>query len=150
MAFALFSHALAKSGLFLAAGVMTHRARTQEIARLQGYASVTPVSVFAMALGAISLIGLPPSLGFVSKWYYLTAAYESGSWFFLFVILAGGLLTAAYLFKLLILFLGHPLEEERLPRRESSDSILEWIAFTLSFLSIFLAFFSNSIIGFLG
>jgi formate hydrogenlyase subunit 3/multisubunit Na+/H+ antiporter MnhD subunit len=150
MAFALFSHALAKSGFFLAAGVMTHIAKTKEIASLQGYANITPVSVFAIGLGAISLIGLPPSLGFVSKWYYLESAYQSESWFFLGAILAGGILTATYLFKILILFLQKPLETHQKAPKESSHYILEWIAFSLSFLAIFLSFFSNSIIGFLG
>lgn len=149
MAFALFSHALAKSALFLAAGAIAHLAGTKEIAHLQGYASITPVSVFAIALGALSLIGLPPSLGFVSKWYYLTLAYESGSWFFLFVILASGLLTALYLFRLLILFLQKPLEVQTRGVRNSHFAVLEWVAFLLSFCSLFLAFFSNTIIGFL-
>jgi len=149
MAFALFSHALAKSALFLAAGVIVRLAGTKEIAYLQGYASITPVSVFAIAFGALSLIGLPPSLGFVSKWYYLTVAYESGSWFFLFVILASGLLTALYLFKLLILFLQKPLETQIRAERDSRVVVLEWIAFVLGFCSLFLAFFSNAIIGFL-
>ncbi|MDP2076720.1 MAG: proton-conducting transporter membrane subunit [Sulfuricurvum sp.] len=150
MAFALFSHTLAKSGFFLAAGVVVHIAQTKEISALQGYASITPVSVFAIALSAVSLIGLPPSLGFVSKWYYLQSAYLSESWFFLFAIIGGGILSAAYLFKLLILFLEHPLEEGHLLRREKSHTTLEWTAFTLSFLSVFLAFFSNSIIAFMG
>ena len=149
VAFALFSHALAKSALFLAAGAIVHLAGTKEIAQLQGYASITPVSVFAIAFGALSLIGLPPSLGFISKWYYLTVAYESGSWFFLFVILTSGLLTALYLFKLLILFLQKPLEAQNRGERDSHFAILEWIAFVLGFCSLFLAFFSNAIIGFL-
>ena len=150
MAFALFSHALAKSGLFLAAGVLVHLAQTKDIQALQGYASIAPVGVFAIGLSSISLIGLPPSLGFVSKWYYLESAYLSGSWFFMGAILLGGLLTALYLFKILVLFLGHPLEDRQIQARDKTQKIQEWSAFSLSFLSVFLAFFGSSIIEFLG
>ena len=149
MAFALFSHALAKSGFFLAAGVMVHLAQTKNISAFQGYASITPVAVFAIALSAISLIGLPPSLGFVSKWYYLQSSFLSESWLFFVAILVGGLLTALYLFKLLILFLQTPHNASKKVRIMKHKNLLEWSAFFLSFLSIFLGFFSSFIINFL-
>ena len=158
MVFALLSHALAKSGLFLAGGAIIRRARTQTISALQGYASVTPVAVFAVGLSSVSLIGLPPSLGFVSKWYYLQSSFETSSWFFLAAILGGGIVSALYLFRLLILFLQKPLEEagdphrpeEHAPLQRFTCSTLQWSAFSLSFLSVFLGFISQFIIGFLG
>lgn len=158
MVFALLSHALAKSGLFLAAGAIIRIARTKTISKLQGYASITPVAVFAIGLSSVSLIGLPPSLGFVSKWYYLQSSFETSSWLFLGAIVGGGILSALYLFKLLILFLQKPLEDAG-PLRGSEDEnslttlhlkILQWSAFSLSFLSVFLGFISHFIIGFLG
>ena len=158
MVFALLSHALAKSGLFLAGGAIIRIAHTKTISKLQGYASITPVAVFAIGLSSVSLIGLPPSLGFVSKWYYLQSSFETSSWLFMGAILGGGILSALYLFKLLILFLQKPLEDTESPKRpEDNDplktfscKILQWSAFSLSFLSVFLGFISHFIIDFLG
>lgn len=158
MVFTLLSHALAKSGLFLASGAIIRMAHTKTISKLQGYASITPVAVFAIGLSSVSLIGLPPSLGFVSKWYYLQSSFETSSWLLFGTIIGGGLLSALYLFKLLILFLQKPLEDAG-PLRGSKEKnalktfhlkTLQWSAFSLSFLSVFLGFFSNFIIGYLG
>lgn len=158
MVFTLLSHALAKSGLFLASGAIIHIAHTKTISKLQGYASIAPVAIFAIGLSSVSLIGLPPSLGFISKWFYLQSSFETSSWLFLGAILGGGILSALYLFKLLILFLQKPLEDAE-PLRVSKDKkplktfhlkTLQWSAFSLSFLSVLLGFLSNFIIGFLG
>jgi formate hydrogenlyase subunit 3/multisubunit Na+/H+ antiporter MnhD subunit len=153
MVFVLLSHALAKSGLFLASGAMISHAKTKNINKMQGYASITPVAVFAIGLSSVSLIGLPPSLGFVSKWYYLQSSLETSSWIFFGAILGGGILSALYLFKLLILLLQKPLEkDENLEKKEVQNfpKMFQWCAFSLSFFSVFLGFFSSFIIGFLG
>jgi formate hydrogenlyase subunit 3/multisubunit Na+/H+ antiporter MnhD subunit len=153
MVFVLLSHAFAKAGLFLAAGVIVHKAKSKSIEMLQGYASITPIAVFAIGLSSVSLIGLPPSLGFVSKWYYLQSTFESSSWIFFGAILVGGILSALYLFKILILFLDKPLEATQTAqssKEKLSLSVLQWSAFSLSFFSVFLGLFSNVLIGFLG
>jgi len=153
MVFMLLSHAFAKAGMFLASGAIIHRAKSQNITKLQGYASITPLAVFAIGFSSISLIGLPPSLGFISKWYYLQSAFESSSWIFFITILGGGILSALYLFKILILFLQKPLqkiEEFEKKHDKNSSKIVQLCAFALSFLSVFLGFFSNLLIGFLG
>src|SRR5690606_8960461 len=57
-----------------------------------------PVASFALAIAGASLIGLPPTGGFVAKWLLLQAAIESGQWWWLPVLVLGALLTAAYVF----------------------------------------------------
>ena len=149
MVFALLSHALAKSGLFLASGVLIYKAKSRSLRELQGYATFAPVGVFAIGLSALSLIGLPPSLGFISKWYYLQSSFESGMWFYFGAFMLGGVLSALYLFKLLVLFLQKPLKEQE-ENAQDSTRFLEWSAFLLSFLAVFLGVFTTSIISFLG
>ncbi len=95
------SHAAAKSAMFLAAGGMIASMGSDLIARLDGLSTRLPVSLFAFALASVSLIGLPPSGGFVAKWLLLDAALASGQWWWLVVMVAGGLLTAAYVFRVL-------------------------------------------------
>jgi multicomponent Na+:H+ antiporter subunit D len=95
------AHALAKAALLMAAAVVVETAGRADLDALSGAASRSPLAVFAIGVGALSLVGLPPSGGFVAKWYLLTASLESGQWWWIPPILLGSLLTAAYLLRLL-------------------------------------------------
>ena len=59
------------------------------------------MTVFAFALGGVSLIGLPPSGGFLAKWLLLEATVATGQWWWAVVMLAGGLFTSCYMFIVL-------------------------------------------------
>jgi formate hydrogenlyase subunit 3/multisubunit Na+/H+ antiporter MnhD subunit len=59
------------------------------------------MTIFAFALGGVSLIGLPPSGGFLAKWILLEATVATGQWWWALVILAGGLFTSCYMFIVL-------------------------------------------------
>ena len=95
------SHACAKAAMFMAAGLIAQALGHDRIAGLGGIARALPVTVFAFGLGGLSLMGLPPSGGFVAKWLLLSAAIDTGQWWWALVIVAGGLLTGAYLFRVL-------------------------------------------------
>ena len=71
------------------------------IAGLDGFGRVLPVSALALALGGLSLIGLPPSGGFNAKWLLMGGAVARGHWAIAVVILAGGLLAAGYVLPLI-------------------------------------------------
>jgi multicomponent Na+:H+ antiporter subunit D len=95
------THGLAKSGLFLAAGVVQQRAGHDRIAELGGTARALPVTTFSLALAGVALIGLPPSGAFLGKWLLISSAVDAGVWPWVLVIAAGSLLAAAYVFRLL-------------------------------------------------
>jgi multicomponent Na+:H+ antiporter subunit D len=95
------THGFAKSGLFLAAGVVQQRAGHDRIADLGGTARALPVTTFTLALAGVALIGLTPSGAFIGKWLLLSGAIEAGYWPWVLVIAAGSLLAAAYVFRLL-------------------------------------------------
>jgi formate hydrogenlyase subunit 3/multisubunit Na+/H+ antiporter MnhD subunit len=95
------SHAFAKAALFLVAGAMVYAAGHGEIDRLGGIGQQLPLGMFTFALAAVSLMGLPPSGGFVAKWLLLESALASGQWWWVLVMMVGGLLSAAYLFRVL-------------------------------------------------
>lgn len=92
------SHASAKAAMFLAAGSIVRGVGHDELDALNGIGQQLPVSVFAFALAGVSLMGLPPSGGFVGKWILLEAAIQSGRWWMVVVLLGGGLLAAIYIF----------------------------------------------------
>ena len=95
------SHATAKAAMFMAAGLIYATLGHDRIAELGGVARALPMTVFAFALGGVSLIGLPPSGGFLAKWLLLEAAVATGQWWWAVVMLAGGLFTSGYMFIVL-------------------------------------------------
>jgi formate hydrogenlyase subunit 3/multisubunit Na+/H+ antiporter MnhD subunit len=104
------SHAFAKAAMFMAAGLMAEALGHDRIAGLAGIGRVLPITVFAFALGGLSLMGLPPSGGFVAKAMLLTAAVAEGQWWWAVIVLAGGLLAGGYVFLVLARAVGDPIE----------------------------------------
>lgn len=114
-------HGLAKAGLFLAAGFLKDVYGTDEMSRLRGVGKQHPMLIMAMGLCAVGLAGLPVSLGFTGKWQVATAAVGSGHYWLLVVLVAGTLLSAAYLVKALAPLLVEAEDDDsevHLPERE--------------------------------
>ena len=95
------SHMFAKAAMFLAAGLMLKAVAGGRLSDLGGLAQSMPLTVTAFGLAAVSLMGLPPSGGFTSKFMLLTAAIGQGAFFYAAVLVTGGLLAAVYLFRVL-------------------------------------------------
>lgn len=89
-------HAFGKITLFFAAGSVYTAAHKTEIGQLRGIGRRMPWTMGAFAIGALSMIGLPPAGGFVSKWYILLGAFQAEHWVVLGVLVASTLLNAAY------------------------------------------------------
>jgi len=91
------AHALGKITLFFCAGAIYTAAHKTEVSELDGIGRRMPWTMGAFAIGSLSLIGLPPAVGFVSKWYILSGAMATGQWGAVAVLVAGTLLSAGYL-----------------------------------------------------
>jgi multicomponent Na+:H+ antiporter subunit D len=90
------AHAVGKITLFFAAGAIYTAAHKTDVSQLDGIGRRMPWTMAAFALGALSMIGLPPAAGFVSKWYMLQGALATSQWLALTVIILSTLLTASY------------------------------------------------------
>jgi multicomponent Na+:H+ antiporter subunit D len=90
------AHAFGKITLFFAAGAIYTAAHKTEVSQLDGIGRRMPWTLAAFGVGALSMIGLPPAAGFVSKWYMVSGALEAGQWVPLAVIVASTLLNAGY------------------------------------------------------
>jgi NADH-quinone oxidoreductase subunit L len=108
--FHLFTHAFFKALLFLTAGSVIHAIHTQDLSDMGGLRKAMPITFLTMAVGALSLAGLPPLSGFWSKDSILAAVYEKsveGGGVGYLVLLLFGLvtvfLTAFYMFRVLFL-----------------------------------------------
>jgi len=91
------AHALGKITLFFAAGAIYTAAHKTEVSELDGIGRRMPWTMGAFAIGSLSMIGLPPAVGFVSKWYILSGAMATEQWGAVAVLVAGTLLSAGYL-----------------------------------------------------
>jgi multicomponent Na+:H+ antiporter subunit D len=131
------SHALAKAAMFLAVGSIMHALGDDRIVGISGIASHLPITTYAFGIAGMSLIGLPPSGGFVAKWLMLSAAFASGQWWWAVVILVGGILTAGYVF----LVLGQELSEAHSDREVEFRPVprsLEYSAMALAIAALVL------------
>ncbi|MCK8600344.1 complex I subunit 5 family protein [Desulfoferrobacter suflitae] len=131
----MLSHALAKAAMFLAAGCIAHAAASDRLNEVIGIGRYLPVSVFAFALAGVSLMGLPPSGGFVGKWMMLKAAFATNQWWWAMVISLGGLLAAAYVFMVLkqtVVFRLVDIRFYEVPRG------MQWAALLLALFSLLL------------
>lgn len=91
------NHAVSKITLFLCAGSIYVSTHKTEISQTSGLARQMPWTMAAFALATLSLIGIPPASGFVSKWYLAVGSLERGSPWLMGVVLTSSLLNAAYL-----------------------------------------------------
>ena len=96
----ILNHALMKAALFLVAGNLRVQLGHSDIAAMDHRLSrQMPWSMAAFTVGALSMIGLPPTAGFFSKWYLVLGGIQGSYWVFVAVILMGGLLNAVYFFR---------------------------------------------------
>lgn len=95
----LFNHALTKGGLFLAMGCVAMRVGSTKLEDMRGLGKTMPVTMFLWVLGGLSLIGVPATAGFVSKWYLVGAALEAGHWPVAVLILLSSLLAVIYVWR---------------------------------------------------
>jgi len=96
----MFNHALMKSALFLALGAVMYRFGSVKINDFHGLGRLMPYTMAAIVVGGISLIGVPLTVGFISKWYLLMALIEKGWWPVAVLILIGSLLAVVYVWRL--------------------------------------------------
>ena len=91
---------------------------------LRGSAVRRPVAMMAFGIAGISLVGLPPSGGFVAKWYLLIGSITTGQWWWVIVLVIGTLLTVGYLMRFVRpAFAPLPEDERPVPRRDARDLV---------------------------
>ncbi len=95
----LFNHALIKATLFMAMGAVMYQMGSVRIEAMRGLGKKMPWTMAAFVAGGLSLIGVPLTVGFVSKWYLVLGLVEFGMWEVALVVLAGSLMAVVYIWK---------------------------------------------------
>ena len=97
----LLNHALMKGLLFISLGAFALHFGVRRVQDLNGLGRLMPGTGAAFTIGALSLIGVPLTVGFTSKWYLVTAALERGWWWAVAAIMISSLLALAYMWRML-------------------------------------------------
>jgi multicomponent Na+:H+ antiporter subunit D len=92
----IVAHAFGKITLFFAAGAIYTASKKTELSQLRGIGRRMPWTMGAFTIGALSMIGVPPTGGFVSKWYILAGAFQADNYFAVATIITSTALNAAY------------------------------------------------------
>jgi len=95
----LFNHALMKGALFMALGAVFYKMNTVQLGDLNGIGRRMPLTMGAFVIGGLSLVGVPLTVGFISKWYLVVAALEQQWWWLVGILIVGSLLALIYIWR---------------------------------------------------
>jgi multicomponent Na+:H+ antiporter subunit D len=137
--FHIAAHAVSKITLFFAAGAIYTASHKTEVSQLDGIGRRMPVTMAAFTVGALSLIGVPPAAGFVSKWYIVSGAAATGQVGAIIVLIVSTLLNAAYFLPIVYAAFFRPLPEGDAAHGEAPVPIL--IAMVATAAMVFALFF---------
>ena len=116
----MMAHAFGKITLFFAAGAIYVASKKTDITEMHGIGRRMPWTMAAFAVGAVSMIGMPPTAGFISKWYILGGAIQDDNYLALATLVASTLLNAAYFLP--FVFAAFFYKENVPPKKEHGEA----------------------------
>ena len=131
----LFNHALMKGALFMAMGCVMYRIGSVQIGAMAGLGRRMPVTMAAFVVGGLSLVGVPLTVGFVSKWYLILAALERGWWPVAVLVLLTSLLALAYVWR--VVEVAYFREHQGDERPREAPWTLLWPTWALVVLNLY-------------
>ncbi len=140
------AHAFGKITLFFTAGAIYVASKKTEISQLNGIGWRMPYTMAAFAVGALSMIGVPPTAGFVSKWFIIAGAFQLDNYFVLAVLIISTALNAAYFLP--IIFNAFFKPEDVTPVKDHGEAPVNMVM-ALSFtamLTILFFFFNGPVL----
>ncbi len=141
----MVAHAFGKITLFFAAGAIYTAAKKTELHQLRGIGRRMPWTMTAFTIGALSMIGVPPTGGFVSKWYILAGAFQADNLLAIFTIIASTVLNAAYFLPIIFMawFADEPSDAK--PHGEAPPLVVVALCMT-ALLTLGFFFFNGPVI----
>ena len=105
----VFNHALMKGALFLVAACVAWRVGSTKIAAMRGLGQRMPLAMAAMVVAGLALVGVPGTVGFVSKWALVTAVLEKGWLLLALMIMLSSVLSVVYIWRLVeVVYFAEP------------------------------------------
>ncbi|HEY7775970.1 MAG TPA: proton-conducting transporter membrane subunit, partial [Kineobactrum sp.] len=133
------AHAFGKITLFFAAGAIYTASHKTELWQLAGIGRRMPITMAAFTIGALSMIGVPPTAGFVSKWFILAGAFQAENYLAIFTIIASTALNAMYFLPIIYFaWLSPPAAGVDMDHGEAPGAILLALSVTAGLTILFL------------
>ena len=142
----VLAHGFIKCGLFLVSGAIIYTTGKTKVSELKGIGKIMPFTIWCFTILSLGLIGIPPTGGFISKWYLATGALFSNipvfSWLGPVILLLSALLTAGYLLPISIngLLPGEDFDDESVKKNEP-NLIMVLPILVLTILTVILGVF---------
>jgi len=139
-------HAFGKITLFLCAGAIYQACGAKCISEIHGIGHKFPLTMTAFFIGSLCVIGLPPTGGFISKWYLLTGSLDSAQQWAFAIFLTSSLLNAAYFLPIIYkAFFAKPSDASRLEKAKEPPSMTVVPLFITATGCLLLFFFSDNL-----
>lgn len=135
----IVSHAFGKITLFFTAGAIYVASKKTELAQLNGIGWRMPITMTAFAIGAMSMIGVPPTAGFVSKWFIMSGAFAVENYFVIVVLILSTALNAAYFMP--VIYNAFFKAEDVKPVKEHAEAPVSMVAALCVTAALTLLFF---------
>jgi len=148
----LINHAVIKITLFFCVGTIMYTRGKTSIYEIKGIGKEMPYTMWCFAISSISLIGIPPTNGFVSKWYLAQGGLLEGKVIFPAILLISALLTAMYLMPIITVAFFKKSEEHTLGEKiEIKEAPLKMLVpiMLITCITIVLGLYPNPILNFL-
>ena len=97
----ILNDAVMTAGLFTVAGIIMYRMKSRQISDFKGLFREMPVTMSAFTIGAMSIIGVPPTCGFFSKWYLIQGGVIANQWAFVGALLFSSLVNVVLFFRII-------------------------------------------------
>ena len=137
----IVAHAFGKITLFFAAGSIYTATKKTEVSQLNGIGRSMPWTMLAFAIGSLSMIGIPPTAGFLSKWFILQGALDIQSWFAVSVIVISTLLNAAYFLPIVYIAFFRDSGIKKEQRYNEAPFPIVFTVFSTACITVILFFF---------
>ncbi|MCR5153841.1 MAG: proton-conducting membrane transporter, partial [Lachnospiraceae bacterium] len=146
-------HGIMKIVLFMVAGAVIHMTEKNYVSDLFGFGKKMPVMFVCFTIASVAIVGVPPTVGFISKWNLLSAGAISGTFGFIGVgvLLISSLLTAMYLFSIVIkaFFPGPGFDPESVKDVKDPNMLMKFPIVLITALVLFGVAFSRPFMSFL-
>ena len=141
----MFNHGITKALLFMGAGILALKVGKVSYDNIAGLGKSMPLTAAAMVVGGLSLIGVPGTAGFISKWLLIQAAFVNGWWHIALLIVVSSLLSVVYIWKLIeTLYIAPNNKSGTKTEAPFSMLIPMWV---LAFACLFFGVFTDITVG---
>ncbi len=122
----ILNHALMKGALFMVVGCIVYKTGIEDISGLGGMGKKMPFTMGVFTVAGLSMMGVPLTVGFVSKWYIAVGALHAGMWYLIPVIITGSLLAAVYVWRIIVnIYFPDELPEQALQYTDGGTEITD-------------------------